>query len=168
MSEAVSVPNNLRIIHASTPQEMATFRLLAEELLVEYGFDLSFQNVDEELAHLPGKYAQPQGAIVLAFVDDIPAGCVAMRPLEEGICEMKRLYVRPRFRALKLGRLLSERLLEHAKTSGYRFMRLDTRREQMYRAIAIYSSLGFYEIPPYNVNPFPDIYYMERDLSRPL
>lgn len=89
-----------------------------------------------------------------------------MRPLEDGVCEMKRLYVRPAFRSLKLGKLLSEHILKAAKRSGYRFMRLDTRREQMHRAIAIYSSLGFYEIPPYNVNPFPDIYYMECDLTR--
>jgi putative acetyltransferase len=162
--DVLSDAQSIRIVKAAISEEFQVFRLLAKELLAEYGFDVSFQNVDEELAHLPGKYASPQGAILLAFVHDTPAGCVAMRPLEDGICEMKRLYVHPEFRSLKLGRLLTERLLEEAKASGYRFMRLDTRREQMHRAIAIYSSLGFYEIPPYNVNPFPDTYYMECDL----
>lgn len=161
-----SAPPTITISEADTPETLQLFRVLAGELLTEYGFDLSFQNVDEEMAHLPGKYAPPTGAVLLAFVNDKPAGCVAMRPLEDGVCEMKRLYVRPAFRSLKLGKLLSEHILKAAKSSGYRFMRLDTRREQMHRAIAIYSSLGFYEIPPYNVNPFPDIYYMECDLTR--
>ncbi len=159
-------PSEIRIIHAETQDDMRLFRHLAGELLTEYGFDLSFQNVDEEMQHLPGKYATPEGAILLAFVDETPAGCVAMRPLERGICEMKRLYVRPEFRSLKVGRLLSEELLRVAKERDYRFMRLDTRREMMPRAVALYSALGFYEIPPYNVNPFPDIYYMECDISR--
>lgn len=159
---------DIRILHAESTDEMALFRHLAGELLVEYGFDLSFQNVDEEMLHLPGKYAAPEGAILLAFVNDVPAGCVAMRPLERHICEMKRLYVRPEYRSLKVGRLLSEKLLKTAKTRGYGFMRLDTRREMMPRAVALYASLGFYEIPPYNVNPFPDIYYMECDIARSL
>jgi ribosomal protein S18 acetylase RimI-like enzyme len=154
----------ITITHALTPEHVKFFRILASELIDSYGFDLSFQNVAEELATLPGEYAAPEGALVLAFVNGMAAGCVGMRPLGDGICEMKRLYVRPDFRKHHIGRILCQELIETAKKIGYKAMRLDTRREMMQAAITLYESLGFYEIPPYNDNPFHDIYYMECQL----
>lgn len=151
----------ITITHAVTPEHVKFFRYLASELIDGYGFDLSFQGVREELANLPGDYAAPEGALVLAFVNGIAAGCVAMRPLGEGICEMKRLYVRPDYRALHIGRILCQELLNTARERGYTAMRLDTRREMMHTAIKLYASLGFYEIPSYNDAPFHDMYYME-------
>jgi putative acetyltransferase len=151
----------ITLVQARSPEHIKFFRSLVDELLEWYGFDLSFQGVDDELANLPGQYAAPEGAILLAFVNGIAAGCVAMRPLEKGICEMKRLYVRPDFRSVHIGRILSMELMDISRKAGYGAMRLDTRREIMPRAITLYESLGFYEIPPYNENPFPDIYYME-------
>jgi putative acetyltransferase len=155
------------ILQAETLSDIEIFRLLAAELFADYGFDLQSQGIDEEMATLPGKYASPLGAILLAFVDDVAVGCVAMRPLKESICEMKRLYVRAEYRSLQLGRRLSEELIHLAGTKGYNAMRLDTRRELMPKAVSLYTSLGFYEIPPYNESPFPDIYYMECLLLSP-
>jgi ribosomal protein S18 acetylase RimI-like enzyme len=153
------------VIERQDADSIQTFRVLASELLQEYGFDLSYQNVDEELLGLPGLYAQPRGATLLAFVGGEAAGCVALRPLEQDVCEMKRLYVRPKFRFLGVGEKLCEHLLESARRIGYRAMRLDTRRSQMRAAINLYGRLGFYEIPPYNVSPFSDICYMEKRLD---
>ena len=141
---------------------------MVDKLLREYaaslGFDLCFQGFDRELATLPGDYAPAAGRLLLARVDGALAGCVALRPLGAGVCEMKRLYVRPACRGLGLGRKLVEALLGHARQIGYVTMRLDT-VPAMVEAIALYTSLGFRDIPPYRDNPIPGARCLELDLG---
>ena len=170
MAAAVPIPpeppkeKKITILAVTTDAEVKTTR----ELFVEYGqslgFSLCFQSFDQEYASLPGKYAPPRGRLLLAEVDDKPAGCVALRPLETGVCEMKRLYVRPEFRGLGLGRRLAETILNEAKLIGYQVMRLDTVADKMQSAVALYRSLGFREIAPYTVNPEASVVFLEIDL----
>jgi ribosomal protein S18 acetylase RimI-like enzyme len=151
---------------AESPGDIAA----ARELFLEYaqwlGFSLCFQGFDRELADLPGKYASPAGRLLLARCDGVLAGCGALRPLQDSICEMKRLYVRPAFRGRRLGLALAERLIREAKNIGYEFMRLDTVPSQMADANRMYRRLGFCEIPPYYENPQPDVSYLELRLLR--
>lgn len=137
----------------------------ARELFLEYarwlGFSLCFQGFDQELAILPGKYASPRGRLLLARCDGGLAGCGALRPWQDSICEMKRLYVRPEFRGRGLGLALAERLIQEAKSIGYDFMRLDTLPSQMADANRMYRGLGFYDIAPYYKNPQPEVSYLE-------
>jgi putative acetyltransferase len=138
------------------------------ELFLEYaeslGFDLSFQHFAEELAELPGEYAPPQGRLLLAQSGKKKVGCVALRRFSEGVCEMKRLYVRPKFRSLGIGRELALQIIAAAKEMGYRRMRLDT-VPSMIEAIPLYRSLGFREISPYRHNPIEGSIFMELDLA---
>ena len=155
----------LEIIHATTPEHTAIVR----ELFLEYqrwlGLDLCFQNFPAELAALPGDYAPPSGRLLLALHDARPAGCIALRKLalDENTCEMKRLFVRPEFQSLKIGRALAERIIAEARGIGYTRMRLDT-LPVMTRAHALYAALGLREIPPYCHNPVPGAVYMELSL----
>jgi len=140
---------------------------IVKELFLEYAhsleFSLGFQDFEEEIALMPGHYGPPDGCILLALVDDRPAGCVALRRLEEGICEMKRLYVRPEFRGRGIGKALSERIVAEAVKIGYVKIRLDTLRS-MKEANSIYGGQGFHEIKPYRYNPFEQAVFLEKDL----
>ena len=132
--------------------------------------DLCFQGFEEELATLPGDYAAPHGALLLATVDDVLAGCGAFRPLPDvdypNACEMKRLYVRKAFRRFGLGRLLARQLMDRAIEAGYSTMLLDT-LDDMEAARNLYETLGFEEIPPYYFNPVPGAHYLKVDLRQP-
>jgi putative acetyltransferase len=148
--------------------ESATQIAQARELFLEYaqslGFSLCFQNFDKELAELPGDYVPPSGRLLLAEYQSHLAGCVALHKLEEGICEMKRLYLRPQFRGKGLGLALANRIIAEARQIGYGKMRLDTVESVMKDAVAMYRKLGFREIPPYCSNPIPSAVYMELQL----
>jgi GNAT superfamily N-acetyltransferase len=137
----------------------------ARELFLEYaqslGFSLCFQNFDQELADLPGDYAPPDGRLLLAEFEGQVAGCVALHKLEEGICEMKRLYLRPQFRGKGLGRVLADRIIGEARRIGYRRMRLDTVEPVMKDAVGMYRRIGFREISAYCANPVAGALYME-------
>ena len=151
---------------ATFPGDVATARALFEEYQRSLGISLCFQNFDEELRTLPGVYAQPAGRLLLAFAGEEPAGCVAIRRIEEGICELKRLWVRSVFRGTGLGRLLVETVLHEARNIGYRRMRLDT-LPSMKAAQALYLSTGFLDVPPYNDHPLEGTRFMEAILPPP-
>ena len=152
----------LTLVQAETPDQIATARELMLEYAAAMNFSLCFQNFDEELRTLPGKYAPPAGRLLLADWNGQTAGMVAMRPLEEkGLCEMKRLYVRPEFRGKSLGRALADEVIRQALEIGYQRMRLDTVQGIMDPAIRLYRALGFREIPPYYSSPVQETLFME-------
>ena len=155
----------MKLIQATSESEVQEVRRLFEEYHEWLGLNLCFQNFEQELASLPGAYAPPDGRLILATRNDDVAGCIGMRKLDEGICEMKRLYVRPAFRGTGLGRVLAESLIETAKEVGYEKMRLDTLPGRMDRAIAMYQRLGFKNIDPYYFNPVEGAAFMELDLT---
>jgi GNAT superfamily N-acetyltransferase len=140
----------------------------ARELFQEYaqslGVSLCFQNFEQELAGLPGHYAPPDGRLLLAEYDGQLAGCVALHKWESGVCEMKRLYLRPSFRGKGLGRAMAEKIIAEARNIGYRRMRLDTIEPLMKDAVEMYRKLGFREIAPYRPNPIAGAMYMELQL----
>ena len=152
------------IVQAESPAQIAYARELFLEYAQSLGFSLCFQSFDQELAGLPGDYAPPDGRLLLAKCAGQQAGCVALHKLESGICEMKRLYLRPAFRGKGLGRMLAERIIAEARAIGYRRMRLDTVEPIMKNAVALYRQLGFREIAPYRSNPIAGVMYMELDL----
>ena len=154
----------LKLLQAETADDLRGARVLFEEYATSLGFDLGFQDFAAELAGLPGDYAPPRGRLLLVFVDGRLAGCVAVRELAEGVCEMKRLYVRPEFRGLRLGRALAEAVVAAAREIGYARMRLDT-LPSMQQARALYLALGFQEIPAYRYNPIPGTAFMELRLD---
>ena len=146
----------------------ANRRRCARELFLEYaqslGFSLCFQSFDKELAGLPGDYAPPDGRLLLVKYDGETAGCVALHSFRPGTCEMKRLYLRPKFRGKGLGRAMAERVISEARTIGYQRMRLDTVEPVMKDAVALYRRLGFKQIAPYRPNPMAGTMYMELEL----
>jgi len=158
---ASSAHSDLAIVHPATSEQMAEIRELFLEYATSLGFSLCFQGFDQEVSNLPGAYAPPQGRLLLATHKKRAAGCIALRPLEAGICEMKRLYVRPAARGIGLGRLLVDRIISEARHIGYQRMRLDTITSSMQDAIALYRRRGFLEIPPYRENPIPGALYLE-------
>jgi GNAT superfamily N-acetyltransferase len=142
------------IRHAAFPQDADAVRALFQEYAQSLGVDLGFQGFDDEVTGLPGKYAAPAGRVLLAWHDDCAVGCIAMRRIDERVCEMKRLYVRPQARGEALGRRLVERLCEEARGAGYARICLDT-LASMASAQKLYESMGFRPIDPYVYNPLP-------------
>ena len=137
------------IFQANTHEDIEHARTLFNEYAAGLGISLCFQNFDQELNNLPGDYAPPAGRLLLATDDDQIAGCIAMRKLGAGVCEMKRLFVRPAYRSTGLGRVLVNSMIDEARKLGYTHMRLDTLPGRMDKAIALYHSIGFVEIEPY-------------------
>lgn len=144
--------------------DLAEVRLMFREYVEWLGIDLSFQNFETELAQLPGDYAPPNGRLLIAEIEGRAAGCVALRRLDQSICEMKRLYIRPEFRGAGLGRKLVTAIMAEGRAIGYRRMRLDT-LPQMGAAQALYESLGFREIEAYRYNPVPGTLFLEAELT---
>ena len=157
-------PYVVTIIQAESGQQIEEARRLFREYEAWLGLDLCFQGFEQELASLPGKYAKPDGRLLLAYSDDELAGCIAMRKLEDHICEMKRLFVRDGFRGQQIGVHLIEKLIAEARLEAYQKMRLDTFPPKMGKAVSLYESYGFRPIPPYYPNPHNDVLYMELDL----
>ncbi len=156
----------MKIIQAQTADEIEAMRTLFREYQRSLGVDLCFQGFEEELATLPGRYAPPSGRLLLALEGTHVAGCVALRALEDGVCEMKRLFVRPAHRGQGLGFRLAMQMVNEATALGYAVMRLDT-LETLTRAMHIYTAMGFQRRAPYYANPLPGVVYWERALSKP-
>jgi putative acetyltransferase len=152
------------LVQAESPVQVAQARELFQEYAQSLGVNLCFQNFEEELSGLPGHYAPPEGRLWLAECDGQLAGCAALHPWEPGICEMKRLYLRPWFRGKGLGRVIAEKIITDARTIGYQRMRLDTIEPIMKDAVGMYRKLGFREIAPYRPNPIAGAMYMELQL----
>jgi ribosomal protein S18 acetylase RimI-like enzyme len=153
----------LKLRRAETGSLLGAARRLFEEYAASLDFDLDFQGFEAELADLPGAYAPPGGCLMIAEHKRRMAGCAALREESRGVCEMKRLYVRPQFRGLGIGRALAEAVITEAKRIGYSRMRVDT-VPSMGEAIALYGSLGFERIDPYRHNPIAGAVFMELKL----
>jgi GNAT superfamily N-acetyltransferase len=160
-------PVRIRLVQADTPELLEAAREIFREYAASLQVDLCFQDFDNELAGLPGEYAAPGGALLLAYAHDALAGCGAMRPLTDvdhaNACEMKRLFVRRAFRGSGLGRVLAQALMDRAASAGYSAMLLDT-LDEMESARELYATLGFEEVAPYYYNPIPGAHYLRARL----
>ena len=155
----------IEIIQVETPEQIEETRKIFREYEAWLDLDLCFQGFESELANLPGKYSPPDGRLFLAVSNGKVAGCVALRKLEDGICEMKRLFVRQEFQGQKIGIALLEKLIAEAKEIGYQKLRLDTYPPKMQKAVGLYESYGFRQIEPYYHNPFGETLFMELELN---
>ena len=153
------------IVEAEGAEALAVVRRLFLEYAASLEVDLAFQGFAGELAGLPGAYARPAGGLLLGFEGEEPVGCVAFRPLEPGVSEMKRLFVRPAARGTGWGRCLAQRVVSEARAAGYERMRLDS-LPSMGAALGLYVGMGFREIPAYRENPVPGSRFLEFDLRR--
>ena len=158
---------NFEILSHHDAAALGQVRTIIREYVDSLGVDLDFQDFDSEMAELPGEYSPPRGALLSAWVHGELAGCCALRPLDSAdytlASEMKRLYVRPAFRGMHLGRQLTEAIMDAARTLGYRHILLDTMNE-LEAARALYEDLGFKEIPPYYFNPIPGVHYLMAEI----
>ncbi len=164
MTSSAANSNQIELFKVWRPEHVDEVRSLFMEYGKSLGFSLCFQNFDEELRSLPGAYGPPSGRLLLARYANHAAGCIALRKLQNGICEMKRLYVRPDDRGHGLGRMLVEKLLAEARAMGYSLMRLDTVESAMQDAIALYRKMGFKQIAPYSTIPIESALWMELTL----
>jgi putative acetyltransferase len=164
VTSAASAVKGLSFVQAESPGQITQARELFLEYAQSLGFSLCFQNFDQELAGLPGDYAPREGRLLLAEYEGNVAGCVALHRLEDAICEMKRLYLRPQFRGKGIGRALADRIIAEAREIGYHRMRLDTVEPVMKDAVEMYRKLGFCEIAPYRANPIAGVLYLELQL----
>jgi ribosomal protein S18 acetylase RimI-like enzyme len=155
----------LSIVEAGSSDELEEARSIFQEYAESLGSDPCLQDFADELATLPGRYARPQGRLLLAMVEDKVAGCAALRSLDGETGEMKRVYVRPAFRGLGLGRMLAVSILQESRVAGYRRVRLDT-LPSMNRAQQLYRELGFREIAAYGDNPIAGAVYLELELDQ--
>jgi ribosomal protein S18 acetylase RimI-like enzyme len=153
----------IEIIPVDTKDHISLVHSLFEEYAHSLGFHLDFQDFQAELVNLPGDYAPPDGCLLLAFNDNALAGCVGMRKLEQGVCELKRMYVKPEFRKLGIGRKLAETVIALAHDTGYKLMRLDT-LANMTEAVSLYRSLGFKESERYRYNPIEGAKFFRLEL----
>jgi len=151
----------IEIVCAIAAAQIAEIRTLFLEYAQSLAFSLCFESFDKELAELPGKYAPPEGTLLLATVNGNAAGCCAIQRLDQNGCEMKRLYVRSQFRGKGVGRRLAEQIIAEAIMLGYEYVRLETIAGKMDAAITVYRQLGFKEIAPYRANTTPGALYME-------
>jgi len=158
-------PSSAITIRPAGPADLDLVRTLFREYQAWLGVDLCFQSFEEELASLPGRYAPPTGRLLLAEHAGAVVGVIASRQIEPGVCEMKRLFVRPAAHGLGIGRALAERLIDEARAAGFRAMRLDTIADRMGTAVTLYERLGFRDIPAYTHNPEPSVRYMELKLT---
>lgn len=161
MSTSVDHKRKFDLVQATLPAHIDQVRALFLEYGRSLDFSLCFQSFDEEMKNLPGAYGPPTGCLVLALDAEHAAGCIALRKLAPGVCEMKRLYVRPEDRGHGLGQLLAEHLVTEARAIGYGRMRLDTIASAMEDAVALYRRMGFKEIPPYSSVPVESALWME-------
>lgn len=152
-------PRPVCLLAPSTPAQWAIARRLVEDYAATLDVDLAFQGLAVELEQLAQTYAAPDGAFLIATVDDEPAGCVGLRRFADGAAEVKRLYVAPSARGLRLGRQLAQAIVAQARALGYARLLLDT-LPSMTAAQALYRSLGFRPIPPYRFNPVPGTVYL--------
>ncbi|MDY6966247.1 MAG: GNAT family N-acetyltransferase [Halobacteriota archaeon] len=155
----------MRIKQAETTDEIDKVRQLFREYEAYLGVNLCFQNFEEELASLPGKYAPPGGALLIGLDGERTVGCVAIRKLDDGICEMKRLFVRPEARGTGLGRQLAQEIIIVAQQLGYSLMRLDT-LDRLSEAMLLYENFGFRRIKSYYENPLPGVVFLELELNK--
>jgi putative acetyltransferase len=162
--ETLIAMDEVRIERGRIPEDVGAIREIFAEYGESLGVDLSFQNFAEELRDLPEAYAEPAGVILVARRSDELVGCVALRPLGDGACEMKRLYVRASQRGSGLGRQLAVAVIDHARQLGYGVMRLDT-MTSMKSAIRLYDALGFKRCAPYRAAGREDLIFFELDLS---
>jgi ribosomal protein S18 acetylase RimI-like enzyme len=167
-ASATAATPRVQLLTPESAAQLEATRAIFREYAGALGVDLCFQNFEAELAGLPGEYSAPRGALLLATVNGELAGCGACRPLGDvdyaNACEMKRLYVRPGFRGLGLGRVLAQALMDQAVRAGYSVMLLDT-LDDMEAARSLYVALGFEEIPPYYFNPIPGAHYLKVQLG---
>jgi len=154
---------NTKIFEAETTEHFSSVREMFEEYARSLNFDLGFQDFASELTNLPGAYAAPNGCILLAAHEEQIVGCVALRRLDETVCEMKRLYVKSELQGLGIGRNLAHAIILKARVLGYKRMRLDT-LSSMHAAKKLYTSLGFRSIEPYRYNPLPNARFFELTL----
>lgn len=163
--DALVLEKMINIIEVKTDEFITEAKELFQEYASALGFNLDFQGFTREIDNFPEQYSAPDGRLYLACYGNQSIGCVGLRYFEKGICEIKRLYIRPEFRGMKAGRMLAEASIKAARDIGYEYIRLDT-LQSMESANSLYKSLGFYDIEPYRHNPIDGAMYMELDLQK--
>jgi len=156
----------VQVREARTGGTVSSARRLIEEYSASLGIDLSFENFEQEIAEFPAHYTRPEGRVLVAVERGEAVGVVCLRRLSARVCELKRMYVKPKFRGRGIGRLLATRAIREAREIGYARVRLDT-LSKLKEAVSLYGSLGFKEIGPYRVNPNKGVVFLELNLGEP-
>lgn len=158
--------NNIEILPVNTPELTEETKRLFREYEKWLNVSLCFQGFEEEVNTLPGKYSPPEGRLYIVKYDGKYSGCIALRKIEDGICEMKRLFLKEELRGKGIGNTLVTKIINDAKAIGYKTMRLDTIKEKMPKAVEIYTKHGFVETEQYYHNPNPHTLFLELDLTK--